>query len=86
MDFGPSFPKLTICYVVNQLSQAMVKPTKLYWKAGKHVLRYLRGTTKFGLWYMRTEGVNLQVFIDAYWVGSPSDRKITSGASSVLGQ
>ena len=26
-----------ICYAVNQLSQAMVKPTKLYWKAGKHV-------------------------------------------------
>ena len=28
-----------ICYAVNQLSQAMVKPTKLFWKAGKHVLR-----------------------------------------------
>eukprot|EP00253_Pinus_taeda_P003219 PITA_03219 len=24
------------CYAVNQLSQAMVKPTKLFWKAGKH--------------------------------------------------
>ena len=33
-----------ICYAVNQLSQAMVKPTKLFWKVGKHVLRYLRGT------------------------------------------
>ena len=29
-----------IFYAVNQLSQAMVKPTKLFWKAGKHVLRY----------------------------------------------
>eukprot|EP00253_Pinus_taeda_P003038 PITA_03038 len=26
-----------ICYAVNQLSQAMVKPTKLFWKAGKHI-------------------------------------------------
>ena len=34
-----------ICYAVNQLSQAMVNPTKLFWKAGKHVLRYLRGTS-----------------------------------------
>jgi hypothetical protein len=33
-----------ICYAVNQLSQAMVKPTKLFWKVGKRVLRYLRGT------------------------------------------
>ena len=33
-----------ICYAVNQLSQAIVKPTKLFWKAGKHVLRYLKGS------------------------------------------
>eukprot|EP00253_Pinus_taeda_P027686 PITA_27686 len=40
-----------LCFVVNQLSQAMVQPTKLFWKAAKHVLRYLRGTSQFGLWY-----------------------------------
>ena len=34
-----------MCYLVKQLSQAMIKPTKLYWKVGK-VLRYLRGTTQ----------------------------------------
>jgi len=39
------------CYAVNQLSQAMVKPTKLFWKAGKHVLHYLIGTLGYGLWY-----------------------------------
>eukprot|EP00253_Pinus_taeda_P007181 PITA_07181 len=42
-----------ICYAVNQLSQAMVKPTKLFWKAGKHVLRYLRRTSGYGLWKQR---------------------------------
>ena len=36
-----------ICYAVNPLSQAMVKTTKLFWKACKHVLRYLRGTSDF---------------------------------------
>jgi hypothetical protein len=40
-----------ICYAVNHLSQVMVNPTKLFWKAGKHVLRYLRGTYEYGLWY-----------------------------------
>eukprot|EP00253_Pinus_taeda_P033882 PITA_33882 len=39
--------RLDICYVVNHLSQAMVKPTKLFWKAGKHVLHYLRGTSGY---------------------------------------
>ena len=37
--------RLDLCFAVNQLSQAMVQPTKLFWKAAKHVLRYLRGTT-----------------------------------------
>jgi hypothetical protein len=34
-----------IFYAVNQLSQVIVKPTKLFWKVGKHVLRYLKGTS-----------------------------------------
>ena len=33
-----------ICYTFNQMIQAMVKPTKLFWKAWKYVLRYLGGT------------------------------------------
>jgi len=53
-------------YEFNQLSQAIVEPSKLYWKVAKHVLRYLRGTTKFGILYRQTEGVKLQGFIDAY--------------------
>ena len=48
-----------LCYAVNQLSQAMVQPTKMFWKAAKHVLRYLNGTSQYGLWYRRTERVKL---------------------------
>eukprot|EP00253_Pinus_taeda_P032843 PITA_32843 len=73
------------CYVVNQLSQAMVQPTKLFWKATKHVLRYLRGTSQYGLWYRWLEGVKLQGFIDVDWVGIPLDRKSTSGGIFNLG-
>eukprot|EP00253_Pinus_taeda_P022550 PITA_22550 len=67
------------------LSQAMVQPTKMFWKVAKHVLRYLRGTSQYGLWYKRTEGVTLQGFTDADWVGSPSDQKSTSGGIFNLG-
>eukprot|EP00253_Pinus_taeda_P033365 PITA_33365 len=62
-----------LCYGVNQLSQAMVQPTKMFWKVEKHVLRYLRGTCQYGLWYRWTEGVKLQGFTDAHWAGSPSN-------------
>eukprot|EP00253_Pinus_taeda_P024694 PITA_24694 len=74
-----------LCFAVNQLSQAMVQPTKLFWKASKHVLRYLRGTTHYRLWYIRTEGVKLQGFTDADWDGSSLDQKSTSGGIFNLG-
>eukprot|EP00253_Pinus_taeda_P011118 PITA_11118 len=78
-------PLADMCYEVNQLSQVMVRPIKMYWKAAKHVLRYLRGTIQFWLWYRRTEGVKLQGFTDADWAGSPSDRKSTSGGTFSIG-
>jgi len=74
-----------MCYALNPLSQAMVRPTMLYWKASNHVLWYLRGTTKYGLWYRRTKGVKLQGFIDAYFAWIPPNRKSTSGAIFSVG-
>ena len=63
----------------------MVQPTKMFWKEVKHVLRYLRGTSQYGLWYRKIEGVKLQGFKDADWAGSPSNRKIASGGIFNLG-
>ena len=74
-----------MCYVVNQLSQVMFNTTKLYWKESKHVLRYLRGTTQFGLWYRQRKGVTFQGFKNAYWVGSTSDKKSTSWCTFSIG-
>lgn len=74
-----------MCFAVNQLSQAMVKPTKLFWRVVKHVLQYVRGTTQFGLWYKWIEGVSLYGFTNAYWVGNPSDRKSTWGGIFSVG-
>ena len=74
-----------ICYAVNQLSQAMVKLTKLFWKVCKHVLRYLRGTSEYGLWYRQMNEVKLHGFTDADWAGIPMDRKSTSGGVFSIG-
>jgi hypothetical protein len=74
-----------ICYAVNQLSQVMVNPTKLFWKANKHVLRYLRGTSKYGLWYRQMDEVKLHGFTDADWESNLMDRNITSGGIFSIG-
>ena len=63
----------------------MVKPTKLFWKEGKHVLRYLRGTSGYGLWYKQSDEVKLHGFMDANWARSPTDRKSTSGGIFSIG-
>ncbi len=63
----------------------MVRPTKLFWREAKHVLRYGKGTTQFGLWYKWTKVVKIGGFIDADWERSPSDQKSTSGGIFSVG-
>ena len=63
----------------------MVKPTKLFWKAGKHVLRYLRGTLGYRLWDRQSDEVKLCGFTDADWAGSPTNRKSASGGIFSIG-
>jgi len=67
-----------MCYVINQLTQEMVNPTKLYWKKTKHVLRYIKGTIQVGLSYMQIKGVKLQGLTYADWADNPLDMKSTS--------
>eukprot|EP00253_Pinus_taeda_P026482 PITA_26482 len=74
-----------MCYAINHLSQATINPTKQYWKEEKDVLRYLRGTTQFGLWYRQTEGVKMQGFTNVDWAGIPLDRNNTLGGSFSAG-
>jgi hypothetical protein len=57
----------------------MVKPTKLFLKVRKHVLRYPRGTSEYGLWYRQMDEVKLHGFTDADWAGNPMNRKSTLG-------
>ena len=40
-----------ICFVVNTLSQYLVQPRRVHLVAAKHVMRYLKGTIDFGLYY-----------------------------------
>jgi hypothetical protein len=41
--------RLDSCYAVNVLSHSMSQPRQTHWTAVKHVLRYLRGTVRYGL-------------------------------------
>ncbi len=68
-----------ICFAMNTLSQYLVQPRRVHLVAAKHVMRYLKGTIDFGLYYDGSHEYRLYGYTDADWAGSISDRKSTSG-------
>lgn len=68
-----------ISYAVGILSRFVSSPSKLHFDAGKRVLRYLRGTQNYGIWYSRSSKCKLVGFSDSDWAGCAEDRKSTTG-------
>ena len=70
-----------ILNVVNQLSRLFEKPDTTHWKAaliGKQ-RRYLKGTIKLRLTFIKNSSMKLVGDADAYWSGDLDDRKFTTG-------
>ena len=68
-----------ISYAVSSLARFSSKPSKEHWTALKRLLRYLKGSTNYGIRYTK-EGTNECIgFSDADWAGDTNDRKSTSG-------
>ena len=74
-----------ICFAVNTLSQYLAQPRHVHLVVGKHVMRYLKGTIDFGLYYDGNHDYRLYGYIDAEWDGSVSDRRSKSGGCDSLG-
>jgi hypothetical protein len=51
----------------------------------KRILRYLRGTSDFGLLLRRSSSSDLVVYIDVDWVGCPDTPRSMSGYAVFLG-
>ena len=71
--------KPDICFAVNTLSQYLVELRRVHLVATKHVMRYLKGTLDYGLYYTGDCDFKLYGYPDLDCVGSASDRKSTSG-------
>lgn len=66
--------------------QADLKETNL--ARVKRILRYLKGTRDYSLWYDRSQDFTFYVYTNANWVGSVDDRKKkkTSGGAFFFGE
>jgi hypothetical protein len=63
----------------------MEKPTKEHMTAVKHILRYIKGTLKYGCFYGKGGEVKLTGFCDSDHAGDVDDRKSTTGVLFYLG-
>ncbi|KAF5813031.1 putative RNA-directed DNA polymerase [Helianthus annuus] len=92
-----SLSRPDITFAVNKVCQFMQTPTENHWSAVKRILRYLKGTSHFGL-FIRHDSAStlhaftdvnwnttLRAFSDADWAGCPDDRRSTGGFAIYLG-
>nr|KYP39930.1 Retrovirus-related Pol polyprotein from transposon TNT 1-94 [Cajanus cajan] len=68
-----------LMYGVSLISRFMVNPTETHWSTTKRILRYLKGTTEFRIFYKKGENTKVVDYTDNDFVGDIDDRKSTSG-------
>ncbi|XP_042521119.1 secreted RxLR effector protein 161-like [Macadamia integrifolia] len=78
--------RIDILQLVCLVARFQASPKEAHLLAVKRILRYLKGTLEYGLWYPKTNNFIVTAFSDADWAGSIDDRKITSGGAFFLGK
>jgi len=74
-----------IMFSVCMCARFQSNPKESHFKAGKRILKYLKGTISVGLWYHRGAPLRLAGYSDSDFVGCKLDRKSTSGTCHLLG-
>lgn len=73
-----------IMFAVNLVSRYMEHPTEQHLLSAKRILRYVKGTSEFGIQYSRKGGKEMLGYADSDYAGDLDDRKSTSGYVFVM--
>ncbi|GJR30123.1 retrovirus-related pol polyprotein from transposon TNT 1-94 [Tanacetum coccineum] len=68
-----------LIFVVCMCARYQAKPTEKHLHAVKRIFKYLRGTVKRGLWYLKDSSISLIAYADADHAGFQDTRRSTSG-------
>ncbi|XP_028767265.1 uncharacterized protein LOC114724965 [Neltuma alba] len=79
------YTRLDITFTVNKLSQFKHEPTVKQWNCVERLLRYLKGTSTYGLLIKPALHFCVQAFAHADHGGSHFDQRSTSGFCTYLG-
>ena len=74
-----------ISYNVGVCARYQVNPKESHVIALKRIIKYVKTTTKFGVWYSEDTSDVLATYSDADWAGNADDRKSTSGGCFYVG-
>ena len=64
-----------IAFVVSMVSQFMHSLGQEHFDAAYKILRYLKGTPGKGLMFRKQDNLQIEVYTDADWAGSSTDRR-----------
>jgi len=71
-----------IMFGVSFISRFMSNPTEVHLQAAKRILRYLKGTINYGIFYKKNENRQLIAYTDSDYATDLTNRKSTSTMSS----
>lgn len=74
-----------IAFAVSKAARSINKPTKQNWIEIKRILKYLQGTSKYGIKYKGGSN-QLNVYTDADFAGDTATRRSTSGMVALLSE
>ncbi|KAJ0927704.1 putative RNA-directed DNA polymerase [Helianthus annuus] len=74
-----------IAYAVGVVSQFMHQPQVSHMEAVWRIIRYLKGTTSYGILFQPNKHLKIQAYTDADWAGDKGNRRSTSGYFTLVG-
>ena len=75
-----------IALAIGIVARFSTNPRENHLMAIKRIMRYLKGTKYFGLYYKDNKFFDLRAYIAVDWAGNIDDRKNTSGEAFLLGK
>ena len=77
--------KPDISYSVGVCARYQANPKESHMTTLKRIIKYVKTTTEFGVWYKKDTSDVLAGYFDADWAGNADDRKSTSGGFFYVG-
>ena len=74
-----------ISYSVPVCARYQANPKESHMTSLKKIIKYVKTTTNFGVWYSKDTNDVLAGYSDANWAGNAADRKSTSGGLFLCG-